>query len=221
MKIAGSTISLVAVVSFSTSTSLATVPPPATQTLLNANPGMRVLFERQQMVALYGAPFATDDDPETDTDQFVEAFLAANPDALGVDGVSLRLKDKTNINDDKFTVYTYEQLMEDGLPRYGSMVKIPVLLGSVEKIGYIGISLHQAPDPPLPGDVITATQAVDVVSQSPAYAHLTNFTVPEKVIFADAGGMQHRAWQFAGYDADESYRFFVGGHRHRGAGGGA
>ena len=118
------------------------VPIPATQALLDANPGLRGMTHGEHLVALYGVPFATDSDPETTTDEFVEAFLAQHADALGVEGVTLVVKDKINIRNDKFTVYTYLQTIE-GLPVHGSVVKIPVLLGEMERVGYVGMRLEE------------------------------------------------------------------------------
>ncbi len=188
--------------------SFGAVPSPATQALLDANPGMRAMFNGERLIALYAVPFATDSDPLTNTDDFVAAFLTAQADALGVDNVSLVLDNKINIRNDKFTVYTYAQQIE-GLLVDGSVVKIPVLLGGTEKIGYVGIGLSQTPAAPLPPDVLTGTNAVDTVAQSPTYGHLTTFGNPEKVIFDDGSGTLHRTWRFFGYDDDESYRFFV------------
>ncbi len=183
-------------------------PTVATQTLLDTHPGMRAMFDGERMIALYGVPFATDNDPQTTTDDFVDAFLAEHGDALGVDNVDLVLRDKLNIREDKFTVYTYTQNLE-GLPVHATMVKIPVLLGGPERIGYIGIRLFQAPETPLPADVLTESEAIDVVAQSPGYGHLGSFTEPEKVIFHAWDEALHRVWRFAGHDNDESYRFFV------------
>lgn len=166
------------------------------------------MFEGEHLVALYGKPFANDNNPGTTTDQFVSAFLTQHGDALGVDNVALALLNEINIRNDKFTVYTYTQYLES-LPVYGSVVKIPVLLGATGKIGYVGINLSQPPPAPLPPDLLSAAQAVAVVDGSSTYGHLTTFQPATKVIFDAGGGSLHRAWEFVGYDDDEAYDFFV------------
>lgn len=158
------------------------VPTGPTQSFLDAHPGARAMAHGESMIALYGVPFATDSDPGTTTDEFVGAFLTEHADALGVEGVTLALDNKINIRNDKFTVYTYLQKIE-GLPVHGSVVKIPVLLGVTEKIGYIGTRLAYLPEDPLPGDVITASEAIAVVAGSAQYGHLTTFSIPKFPIF--------------------------------------
>ena len=84
---------------------------------------------------------------------------------------------------DKFAIFLYRQEMEtDNLPVHGSLVKIPVLLGSTEKIGHIGINLVDPPESPLPGDVISTSDAIAVVQQSADYGHLTTFTPPAEAV---------------------------------------
>ena len=207
MKLVRSTVAMVVATLFAPCTSLAQTPT-ATRALLDANPGTQAMFERERLVALYGKPFATDNDPGTTTDDFVARFVGEHGDALGVENVSLVLDNRINIRNDKFAVYTYTQHIE-GLPVEGSTVKIPVLLGAQEKIGYVGIRLSQPPPSPLPPDLVSASTAIEAIRQSATYAHLADFTNPEKVVFDAGGGELRRAWRFVGYDADESYRFFV------------
>lgn len=183
-------------------------PTSATQTLVDQNSGLLPLAQEDRMVALYGVPFAVDADPATDTDAFVAEFLLQNSDALGVDNVVLDLQGKINIRNDKFTIYTYTQKIEN-LPVHGSVVKIPVLLGPTEKIGYAGMRLVQLPENPLPPDVLSGAGAVAVAVSSPLYAHLTTYTQPDKVIFETEEGTLHRTWRFLGEDDDEAYLFFV------------
>jgi hypothetical protein len=188
--------------------SLGAVPTAKTQELLDSNSDLRAMFSGERLVALYGVAFATDSDPRTTTDEFVQAFLAAESDALGVDGVKLTLEDKITIRNGKFSVYTYTQTIE-GLPVHASVVKIPVLLGSTEKIAYAGMRLVQLPEEALPEDVLLAPDALAAVQESAAYGYLTDFTTPEKVIYEAYDETLHRAWRFYGYDTDESYVFFV------------
>ena len=183
-------------------------PTPVTQSLLLAKPGLRPVVSGDRLTALYGVPIETDADPATSTDAFVASFLAQHADALGVTGVTLQLKDKIDIRNGKFTVYTYEQTIE-GLPVHGSTVKIPVLLGATEKIGYTGMRLVPLPAGALPQDVLSSNDALVVVQQSPDFGHLVNFTQPEKVVFEAEDDVVHRVWRFSGSDDDESYLFFI------------
>jgi len=189
-------------------TAIAGTPKPATRDLLDANPGMRVRFEGERQTALYGKPFATDSDPETTTDQFVESFLSAHGEALGVDSPSFGLVHKHVARSGKFTFYTYQQEIES-LPVYSSVVKIPVLNGTTEKIGYIGTNLFEPPASPLPSDVLSAQDAIDSIAQSAKYSHLSFFSEADRVIFPSDEYMLHRTWMFEGADEDEGYRFFV------------
>ena len=65
------------------------VPSSATESLLSAHPGLRVMAQGERAVALYNVAFATDADPGTSTDQFVQGFLDVYADALGVDDVTM------------------------------------------------------------------------------------------------------------------------------------
>jgi hypothetical protein len=188
--------------------SRAVVPTAATRALLDATPGLRVTVENERLSALYGVPFASDSDPGTTTDDFVNAFLAQHADALGVDGVQLTLRNKHLLGSGKLTVYTYSQVIE-GLPVHGSVVKITVLMGTTEKIGYIGMRLVPLPAAPLPADQLNADQAVAAVAQTAAYANLATSGTAEKVIFEDAVGSLHRAWHFLARSEKEAYYFFV------------
>lgn len=187
------------------------VPSRATRTFLGDHPDVRPIVREERLIALYGEPLATDADPATGTDTFVEAFLQEDGDALGVDDCVLQLTDKIDIRDGKFRVYTYVQKIA-GLPVHGSVVKLPVLLGDTEKIVYAGVQLVPNPDTPLPGDAISAADAIDNVAQSEAYGHLTEFSDQQdasKVIYEATDRTLHRTWRFFGWSGDEAYRFFV------------
>lgn len=209
-RLTGKVVALSALLSCASS--FARVPSHATQTFLEDHSGALPMIKgKEGLVALYGTILATDSDPGTDTDAFVEAFLATDGNALGVDGAAFQIQNKINIRNDKFTVYTYVQIIE-GLPVHASVVKIPVLLGPMEKIPHVSLRLFQHPDGPLPGDVLSAAEAVAAVAQSEDYGHLTDFTPAEdaeKVIYEDGEGTLHRTWRFSGRDEDESYQFLV------------
>jgi hypothetical protein len=181
-------------------------PHPA-QSLLDANPGLGVCLEGEKTVALFGRPFATDDDPQSSTDEFVAQFLQGQniASAMGVEFQDLVFKDKIVIRNGEIAVYTYVQHIE-GLPVHGSSLKIPVLLGATEKISHVGMRLAERPSAPLAADDPTVDPIV-IVAQ--AYPQITIFSQPEKVIYEQSHGNLHRAWRLMGAGDTESYRFFV------------
>ncbi len=181
---------------------------PATQQFLIDKPGTRAIISQDRLTGLCGVTFASDDDSETTTLQFAEAFLAANQDAFGVEGVELVHIDDREISKGKFRVFAYGQEIEN-LPVHGAVVKFTVLLGETEKIGCVCFVLKPHPPAALPEDVISAAEAVEVVENSQEYGHLTTFTTPEKVVFEDDQKILHRAWHFQGDDGEEYWRFFV------------
>jgi Zn-dependent metalloprotease len=180
----------------------------ATQTFLDTHPGTRAMFQGERMVAIYGSPFANDSNVASSTDDFVGAFLQQNASALGVDNPTLVLKNSIVIRNGTMKVYTYTQQIE-GLPVYGSVVKIPVHLGVTERIGYVGMHLSQTPANPLPGDILSGAQAIAVVDDSQQYGHLTTFGPASKMIYERPNGTLHRTWRFSGSGGEESYVFMV------------
>lgn len=133
--------------------SAAPIPNDATRNMLDTHPGMRAMIEGRGLAALYGPTIANSDEyPEAaDTDGFVDAFITdpSKANALGVTGAVLERVESIDIKDGKVRVYTCVQKIE-GLPVHGSIVTIPVLLGSEnphvpDKIRYIGMQLSELP----------------------------------------------------------------------------
>jgi hypothetical protein len=188
-------------------------PNNATQSVLASNPGLRTSLHGSEMTAIYGVPFAWDSSELTDTQAFVENFLAASGSALGVVNPRLVLTDAVTSPKGTHKVFIYTQEICDGgecLPVHGAMVKIPVLLGETETIGYVGISLVQPPSEPLPPDLVDAG-AVDELIAGTEYGYLTDLSTPEKVILETADRVLHRTWRFAGSDdaTGDIYSLFV------------
>jgi hypothetical protein len=181
----------------------------AAQTFLGAHPGSRGMFQGEDLVAVYGPPIASDSNVASSTDDFVNAFLQGTVAAFGADFGSLMFHDAITIRNGTLRVYTYGRQL-DGVPVYGSVVKIPVRLGATEEIGYVAAHLVRDPVAPFPADVLTAPEAVAVVARSKPFKHLTTFGVPAKAIYERGSGRLHRTWKFTGSDDDdESYLFFV------------
>jgi hypothetical protein len=181
----------------------------STASLLQANPGLRTAVDGRALIGIYGVPFATDSSAQTTTDQFVGAFVAAHSAAFGVPNLVAELGRVKDTASGKYRVYTYKQKIE-GLPVYGSVIKIPVLKGATEKIGFVRLRLVQPPAAALPADSLDAQAAINVVAGMPEYAQLT-FDTPQKIILETPDQGLHRCWAFMGSDADniEGYVFFV------------
>lgn len=190
-------------------------PAAATEAMLVANPALKVAVRGDHVIAIYGPPCATDNDVGTSTDDFVEAFLLHQPniDAMGVLGAVLEFKDKIIIRNGTMAVYTYTQKMPgENLFVHDSLVKIPVYLGTTEKISNLLIHLTHHPENPLPFDALSAQQAIDVVQLSQTFGQLTTFSdaaEATKVIYERSPDELHRTWHFYGSGSYTSYEFFV------------
>ena len=212
-------------------------PTPETQSLLDLHAGLRAMPDGSLVSVLYGTRIAIRNPATQPTvDDFVEDFitLPANCDALGVAGATL-VPDKfctgkpmvkcgtandcaagetcghnIDAGDGRFRIYHFVQTIE-GLPVYGSLVKIPVRLESPEYIHYVGISLKPKPAPgvTLPIDIKTSGDATALVDADPMYPTASQFSTPEKVIYVTPGGKHHRTWKFYGYGGSESVLFFL------------
>ncbi len=110
-----------------------TTPTRGTRSILDAQPAVRAMMNHDRLVALYGAPLGTDDNPATDTDTFVANFLSQNPDAFGISPQTLQFRSKATIRNGKLTVYSYVQQIE-GLEVHASLVRLPVRHGSPERL---------------------------------------------------------------------------------------
>lgn len=145
------------------------LPTPGTQALIDEVPGLIGIVGDQKVVGFYGPPIAqTAEDPldPSSTRNFVDAFLTTHPDALGVDVLQLRFESEHTIRNGKFTVFTYSQRTSiDDLAVHGTIVKIVVLKGPMEKITYIGMNVLPVPEASLNrvGE-ITAQQAIDAAA---------------------------------------------------------
>ena len=151
------------------------LPTPGTQALIDEVPGLMGIVGDQKVVGFFGPPIAEtaeDSDPDS-TRNFVNAFLAAHPDALGVDAVQLDLESEHTFRNGKFTVFTYSQRTSiDDLAVHGTIVKIVVLKGAMEKITYIGMNVLPVPEASLNRfNEILAQAAIDVATA--AYSHLS------------------------------------------------
>lgn len=168
----------------------------------------RATFDGKRVTSLYSSgALAVDADPTTDTDHFVDSCLAQHAPGLGISDLTLVLRDKINVHD-KFLVYTYTQTI-GGLPVHNSLVKVPVLLGSEERISYIGARLVQAPDNGFAPDIISGAEAIQAVAAMAQFAGLDTFSSPELAVYEAADDIVRRVWRFIGTGGGRSYQVFV------------
>lgn len=201
------------------STVTAAVPTLATQTLLDTHSGLKAMFDGEKLVALYGAPMATEPNPAVSTEAFVETFVFSAPDRFGFAGVEIHpTVDSSRVfREGQFSVFTYHQVISslangDILPVHGSQLKLLVLRApdGERKITYVGVHFVPPPDTDFPEDyVMDGPQAITIVSHAPQYEHLGSFTTPVKVVYEAPNRALHRVWRFFGFDADEEYLFLV------------
>ena len=186
-------------------------PTPATQTLLTNTAGLRAIAAGEGMSALTNATIIFDNDPGTTTDQFVANYLAVpqNRDALGVENVTLTPLGQVTTRSNRHKIFTYVQTIE-GLPVFGTVVKIPVLLGATEKISYIGTRLVPLPSGPLPIDAKTEAEAKQAVDASAIFGPMNlTYTAASKVVHRSGDDSHHRCWRFNGSNDEASYLFLV------------
>jgi hypothetical protein len=186
------------------------VPTQATQTFLENHVPARAVVAGDQLAAIYGPTLAATA-AETGTATFVEAFLADNRDAFGIGNTTMVPAGSVSIRNGEYEVYAYtQQIPSEGLPVHGSLIKVPVWIGPTEKrIAYVGLRVVPEPQEALPDDQMTETDAQNVVLATPDFAHLTNFTPAEKVIFEADDGTLHRTWRFTAYALGQAFLFFI------------
>ena len=184
----------------------------ATKKLTEQYPGLAVHAEASGVAVLYGRPMtAAPTPPET-----AERWLAIHRGALGVPQLDLRLRRANNMHFGRFTVFAYRQFI-DGLPVEDSQTHLLVLNGRPDRVIYVGARLAQRPAAGFRADAIEGDAAVSSVRRRPAYARLTQWSDPERVIYADWGRDRQapaaRTWKFTGTGSEadeyEAYTFFV------------
>jgi hypothetical protein len=123
----------------------AEIPPPseATQAFLDERPNVVGLVQGERMVAFFHAPLEANVTAMA-PDVFVESFVQNNKSAFGVNDPTLVFKEKHVIDNGRFTVYTYTQEIE-GLPVFGSVLKIPFFPTATERIAAANFNLTQPP----------------------------------------------------------------------------
>lgn len=189
--------------------------PPATQTLLEAYPGLHTHVIGESIRAIFGSPMGEGATPEEAKD----AWLAAHQGAFGITNLELAPFFSNDVSWGKFWVFAYKQTMA-GIPVENTTGRILVLTGTPNKVVYAGGIFAQPPQNGFAADTVTAEQAVAMVGSMPLYQGLSTWTAPDMVIYA--GEESHmangsftpvRAWKFVGDNGDLADRrkltFFV------------
>lgn len=192
------------------SVAMALPPTSATRTFLDNNTDARAKVADGRIVALFGGELGESDTQQQEsTDDFVARFISENADALGVDDVDLVLKDSILLGSGNTRIYTYTQRI-DGLPVHGGMVKIPVRLGTPDKIGYVGARLVDSAGGLPEGDVNYA-DATQKVREDRRFRTVTSFDESgTEVVYEAEDGSVHRAWHFHGRGEDGTpFGYFV------------
>jgi hypothetical protein len=207
-------LSLIVTVGLSATSTLAVGPadshlPDATRSVLERTPGLRSHVEAGRVTALYGVPSAAADTAA----QSAATWLATSADAWAVPGLDIR--PRGNPMDDatgRFTFFSYDQYL-DGLRVDGTAARILVMNGAQHHVVYAGSKLVDRPAQGFAVDRITSDEALTSVRGDARYAALTEWTTPEKVVFANSDAVAARAWHFYGATSNrsgfEAHSFFV------------
>lgn len=187
--------------------------PAATQGLLDEYPGLRAEHVGSSVQAIYGVPMTAADTPERAAQWWMEDHSAA----LGVGDVDLRLVRSNAVGTtQRFTVFVYQQFIDD-LPVEMSAARLLVLNGAPNQVVYVGARLAQRPADGYAADSVDGASALASVQATPKYAHLSEWSDPELVVYYGEGlgetERSVRAWKFMGThpirSEYESYTFFV------------
>lgn len=189
---------------------------PATQALLNANPGLQVHVIGGATRAFYGKPMTDGATP----DEAVDAFWTAHRDAFGVTNLELTPLFSNDVSWGKFTVFAYKQAM-GGLPVEYSVGRVLVLNGEVDRVVYASGIYAQTPEGGFPRAALGADQALGQVQAMLPYQQLSIWGVPQLVVYAGTEaemadgsfGSAVQAWKFTGDNGNLAGRmkltFFV------------
>ncbi|MCH7719881.1 MAG: hypothetical protein IH988_02665 [Planctomycetes bacterium] len=187
--------------------------PAAAQRLVDDYPGLRVHMDGADVRAVYGQAMTSADTAERAAAWWLEDHSAA----LGVQNVDLQLMRSNTVNPSStFTVFVYQQYLS-GLPVEFGHVRVLVRNGVPSSVVYVGARLAQAPADGFPAVTIGGATALASVQAMGDYAHLSEWTNPELVVyFGDdlaVTAPSVRAWEFQGtypvLSDFERYSFFV------------
>jgi hypothetical protein len=201
----------------------------ATKDFLSTRLDAVVYTEAGRISAIQGTGLTQRINTQTAASDFLTTFLAqpvippstaTNLDAItGYTGVQLVFdredlvgKHPLNPANPKFRVVRLHQEV-GGLVVHGSLFSAVFFLqGATETVPLFNVRVVPPPAIPLPGDVVSSDDAINVVSNHPKYDHLMTFNQPELVVYQTPDLTLHRTWRFYGTgspNGHEGYLFFV------------
>ena len=169
----------------------------------------RAMLASDEITAICGTVLATNTQ-NLSIEDFVENFLDANAEALGVPGMAYEYVSIKTIRNGKFDIWRFRQKIGT-TPVLDSYIKVLVLRSDPEKISYVGARLAQIPNP-VPQSTLSASQARDTLMNSSDWAHLDSFDAATSAVdgFFEMRNMTvHRVWRMRGWDEDEHYEFSI------------
>ncbi len=186
------------------------VPLDATKLFLQHNEGWKAIYDGRRLVGLVSGA-GIENTTASSAEIFVQGTTSDNRAAFGIYGVNtdestLDLIDTRVLNSGKI-VYTFAQKVH-GVHVHGSIVK--AISNSAGTI--LSYSLRTAPAPypaSFPADVLTETQAKDVIRNDPNYDGIDTFGTGLMVALEAADGSLKKVWRFGGWGGARSYEFFV------------
>jgi Zn-dependent metalloprotease len=184
--------------------------PAATQTVLQTYPGTRIHTDQGRVRIIYGAPMTAGVSAEAAAAE----WLLQHGEALGAPEPDLRLKWSATIEDGKFTVFAFQQFLDDLPVEYG-IARILVLNRPFPRVVYAAGTLAPATALDLMPAQLDGETAVALVRAQRLYNALPVWSDPEPGVYQGNGDWHApvRVWHFLGEDPDlvnrKKLRFFV------------
>ncbi len=180
-------------------------PESAVTRLKSTYRGIQVSKDGSRIRKVYGRPMTEGSTP----DSAAANWLDRHADVLGANKSQLSRRTSRRVGD-RFTVIHYEQSI-DGLPVDRSDARVLVLNGMPNRVVMVNADLAALPKDGFLPDLYSADQVFGIAQGLPEYAHLSQWSDPELVIYFDHD-RSLRAWKFQGADPDRfpsEYTFLV------------
>ncbi len=186
--------------------------PEAVGELQDRFPGLGVHLEQDGTLAFFGKPMTA----AATAAGAAQAWLQDHAAAFGAGNPDLRIERISVVGHSPRTVFVYRQFLDGLRVEYGT-ARLLVLNELSSRVVFAAARLARPPKGGFPLDRVGAPDALKNVQAVEAYAHLTEWSVPEMVIFQDQSDNARpraiRAWKFLGIGPDrsdfEAYTFFV------------
>ncbi|MFG0285349.1 MAG: GC-type dockerin domain-anchored protein [Phycisphaerales bacterium JB039] len=170
-------------------------------TLQAAHPGARIYREATGAVVVYGVPMRAGADPVAAAAGWLDAWGGV----FDAGALELTLDHATPIRDGRFTALLYSQTI-DGLPVDGGLARVLVLNDAadagLDRVVYAAGRLAPRPEGGFEPIRTAPADVIGAAGRMVSFAHLTEWSAPELVVFADRSGedvVSRRAWRFTGH----------------------